>query len=107
MPAVCLQCREAYCVEVCPAGALSRDTESGLVSHREKKCIVCQQCTVACPFGVIRVAGIREIIKCDACGGDPACVRACRTGALKYLELDRFTVSKQRETGERYLKIGT
>jgi Fe-S-cluster-containing dehydrogenase component len=32
-----------------------------------------------CPFDVIFVAPDGELLKCDLCGGEPACVDACAT----------------------------
>jgi Fe-S-cluster-containing dehydrogenase component len=39
----------------------------------------------ACPFGVVALhpeTGLAII--CDLCGGDPACVKRCATGAIAY-----------------------
>lgn len=105
-PAVCLQCRDAYCVDVCPTGALGRDNDSGIVGHNEKKCIVCKQCMVACPWGAVKLENTgKSIIKCDTCGGDPACVKVCESGALQYGEPGEYVLSKLRETAGTYLKV--
>jgi Fe-S-cluster-containing dehydrogenase component len=32
-----------------------------------------------CPFDVVFVAPTGELLKCDLCGGDPVCVKACAT----------------------------
>ncbi len=58
-------------------------------------------CAMACPFGVLRYAptfAAREkgavALKCDQCpdrereGRVPACVEACKVGALKYGTLE-------------------
>ena len=29
-----------------------------------------------------------KAFKCDLCGGDPACVKSCPTGALEYVDMD-------------------
>ena len=52
LPVQCQQCTHARCVEVCPTGASYRDSESGIVLVNEAKCIGCQYCLYACPYGV-------------------------------------------------------
>ena len=52
LPVQCQQCTHARCVEVCPTGASYRDSESGIVLVDESKCIGCQYCVMACPYGV-------------------------------------------------------
>jgi Fe-S-cluster-containing hydrogenase component 2 len=37
------------------------------------------ECVPACPFDTVFVAPSGEVLKCDLCGGDPACVKACST----------------------------
>ena len=105
IPRICLQCQDAYCVDVCPTGALGTDNDSGIVCHNEEKCIACKQCIVACPWGAIKLEHTgKSVIKCDNCGGDPACVKVCKTGALQYVAPNKFAISKQRETAEKRLQ---
>jgi phenylglyoxylate dehydrogenase beta subunit len=81
--ALCRQCGEPLCVKNCPAGALSKDRETGIVQWNEEKCVNCQLCTLACPYAGITYNVLTEqVMKCDFCGGDPACVKACPRGAL-------------------------
>ncbi len=81
--ALCRQCGEPLCVKNCPAGALSKDRETGVVQWSEEKCVNCQLCTLACPYAGITYNVLTEqVMKCDFCGGDPACVKACPRGAL-------------------------
>jgi len=86
-PHVCRLCRRAPCVEACPTAALYRDEEmgTGAVLVRPDGCIGCGACVEACPFGVVALhpeSGVAII--CDLCGGDPACVKRCATGAIRY-----------------------
>jgi len=82
--ALCRQCAEPYCVMNCPAGALFKDLETGIVKWDEDKCINCQICTLVCPYGGISYNPLtKHIMKCDLCDGDPACVKACPSGALE------------------------
>ena len=40
----------------------------------------CKVCTIACPFGTVNYnADSGKVIKCDLCGGDPECAKACPT----------------------------
>jgi carbon-monoxide dehydrogenase iron sulfur subunit len=89
VPLQCRHCEDAPCVRVCPTGALSRPGETGPVLAHQEKCIGCEFCVQACPFGVIRLTpGGSVVIKCDLCirrqaeGLQPACVAACPVGAL-------------------------
>ncbi len=89
VPLQCRHCEDAPCVRVCPTGALSRPGERGPVLAHEEKCIGCEFCVQACPFGVIRLDPQgKVVIKCDLCirrqaqGLEPACVGACPVGAL-------------------------
>ncbi len=80
----CRHCLQAPCLEVCPTEAIQR-TSSGAVVIKAERCIGCQDCLRACPFGVIQIDG-NKAVKCDLCGGDPACVKSCPSGALSFLE---------------------
>jgi carbon-monoxide dehydrogenase iron sulfur subunit len=82
---VCLQCEEAACVAACPANALWKDAELGVIKHLEERCIHCASCVAACPFGNMHwEAKVQFPRKCDLCLGDPKCARFCPTGALRY-----------------------
>jgi carbon-monoxide dehydrogenase iron sulfur subunit len=84
-PHVCRLCRRAPCVAACPTGALYRDEDTGAVLLHGQECIGCAACVDACPFGMASLhpeTGLSLI--CDLCGGDPACVKRCATGAIVY-----------------------
>ena len=52
VPVVCMHCDSPTCAEVCPADAIKR-TEDGVVqTARKPRCIACNNCVLACPFGV-------------------------------------------------------
>ena len=96
-PHVCRQCGTAAgapapCVAACPVGALSVDEHSGAIQvHVDlastSACIGCAACVDACPFGMaILHPQAGTAIICDLCGGDPACVRRCATGAIVFAE---------------------
>ncbi len=84
MPVVCSQCKSPACAEVCPVDALTRS--DGVVTLDKERCISCYHCADACPFGAIYVHSDCDYpIKCDMCGGDPACVKVCPLGALRLI----------------------
>ena len=83
--ALCRQCGEPGCVMNCPARALIKDRETGVVHWDEGRCVNCQLCTLTCPYGGISYNGVTDqVMKCDMCGGDPACVKSCKPGALEF-----------------------
>ena len=89
--ALCRQCGDPKCVAVCPAGALAKDAESGVIGWDASKCVDCLLCTVGCAYaGIALNAEEKHVVKCDTCNGNPACVPACPTGALRYVTTARI-----------------
>jgi anaerobic carbon-monoxide dehydrogenase iron sulfur subunit len=81
----CLQCVNAACVQACPSAALYRDEASRAVALNEARCIGCGLCETVCPFGHIFFdKTIRLPLKCDLCGGDPACAKFCPHQAILF-----------------------
>ncbi len=84
--ALCQQCEERVCQEVCPTGALTVDPETGAI-NRTDACILCRTCVLTCPYGNIHFDPLnKEIVKCDLCAGDPFCVKYCPSLALVWAE---------------------
>ena len=97
-PHVCRLCGRAPCIAACPTGALYKDEVTGAVLLRPEDCTGCAACVEACPFGMVTLhpeAGYPLI--CDLCGGDPACVKRCATGAIVYAE-GRGTRKRERRS---------
>jgi phenylglyoxylate dehydrogenase beta subunit len=88
--AICRQCGDPKCVMVCPSGALLKDDGSGVIGWDADRCVDCLLCTAGCSYGGIAVDAVAKgegqgrVAKCDQCAGDPACVKACPTGALQW-----------------------
>lgn len=83
----CLQCVDPQCLRYCPTGALDVDEKTGARVINEARCIGCQECMQHCSFDPPRISYDsveKKALKCDLCGGDPACVKACPFGALTY-----------------------
>ncbi len=105
VPVSCSMCEKAMCVAVCPAGAMVRNLESGVVTVNEQLCIGCRQCVMACPFGHANFNPVRKVaFKCDQCGGEPQCASFCWTGAIIYDELERVLEQKRLEAAERAVR---
>jgi phenylacetyl-CoA:acceptor oxidoreductase 27-kDa subunit len=49
LPVRCNQCKEAPCVEVCPAEATKKRPD-GIVYVDNNKCVGCRYCVVVCPY---------------------------------------------------------
>ncbi len=83
----CSHCENPACLAACRNDAYSID-ENGTVLHDAGKCIGCGLCAASCPFGSIHMNPVTgQAQKCDLCGGDPACVKACPTRAVQFEEL--------------------
>ena len=84
MPVICHQCREPKCAENCPTDAI--EMRDGVVIIDEEKCVSCNQCVIACPFGAVFThEDVETPFKCDLCSGDPECVKICPKRALLFV----------------------
>jgi carbon-monoxide dehydrogenase iron sulfur subunit len=105
VPILCLQCEKPYCANVCPTGAILRDSATGAVTVSKARCIGCKLCSVACPFGNISFSSSKRVaVKCDLCGGEPQCVTFCPTKALEFKEADTAMASKRSTLSEKLRK---
>ena len=107
MPFLCRHCEDAPCVRACRTGALTQDPLTRIVTHNPDKCIGCWMCTMVCPYGVIGREWERRIaLKCDRCPDReiPACVEACPTKALVFMEEEEFARLTRLEAAEEVAK---
>ncbi|VFN03418.1 MAG: Fe-S-cluster-containing hydrogenase component 2 [Candidatus Kentron sp. G] len=103
-PFTCTQCNDAWCMNVCPAGAIQVDRNTGAKVVINAQCVGCKVCTIACPFGTINYnRDTGKVIKCDLCGGEPECVKACPTGAIGYIDSDWTGFERMRSSAEKSL----
>ncbi len=96
-PNTCRHCDPAPCMGACPTGAVKRDADLNMVLVDGYKCITCGMCAMVCPFDVLTFYPLpgsdskkTVAMKCDQCkdrqqqGEMPACVEACKVGALMF-----------------------
>jgi Fe-S-cluster-containing dehydrogenase component len=94
LPLSCQHCIDPECTKVCPTQA-SHKREDGTVQVDKSKCIGCQFCVMACPYGV-RYLNEEERVaeKCTLCeqkiaaGELPQCVMQCGGQARFFGDLD-------------------
>ena len=89
VPHVCLNCKSPKCAEACRRKAITRDGETGWVTIDKERCNNCMLCVAACPFHAIIITPEKEVRLCDVCGGEPACVAVCPTGAVRFADRTR------------------
>ena len=85
---VCQNCAKPKCLESCEYDAITKYEDDNVVIDQEK-CTGCWACIDACPFKAItKETEMKVAINCDDCKGydDMACVEACKTFALTYVE---------------------
>lgn len=105
----CLHCTEASCVYVCPTGAAKR-REDGVVLIDQAICTGCKNCVESCPFKTPQFDTAAGVVKkCTLCvdrvdnGLEPACAKACPTGAVIYGEREKI-LQTARERQQAFTK---
>jgi Fe-S-cluster-containing dehydrogenase component len=101
MPMSCMHCEEPACVDVCPTGASYKREEDGIVLVDQDKCMGCNYCSWACPYGARELDAVEGTMKkCTLCVDriydqalpesqrQPACVLTCPTSARHFGDLD-------------------
>jgi len=93
----CYHCANPVCANVCPASAITKREEDGVVLIDADKCIGCRYCEWACPYGAPQFnesAGV--MTKCDFCqdyidaGQKPACVSSCQMRVLDFGDIEEL-----------------
>ena len=89
LPIGCQHCEDPECVKVCPTEA-SHVEDDGTVQIDKTRCIGCQFCVMACPYGVRYLNEEERVVeKCTLCeqktaqGQLPQCVEQC-CGRARY-----------------------
>ena len=89
---VCMHCDEPTCAQVCPADAIKKGEDGVVQSSLKPRCIACNNCVLACPFGIPKMMEPeQQMMKCDMCydrtsiGKRPMCATVCPSQALAYI----------------------
>lgn len=95
LPVQCQHCENPECVKVCPTEA-SHVAEDGTIQIDKDKCIGCQFCAMACPYGVRYLNQTERVVeKCTLCeqrtsqGELPQCVAQCGGRARFFGDLEQ------------------
>jgi len=86
----CRLCENAPCRFACPQKALAQDKQTRLIIINPEKCQTVGWCAHECPYGAISVRPDGKAVVCDLCGGEPACIPYCPTGALQMVTAEQF-----------------
>ena len=112
-PVVCMHCDSPTCAEVCPADAIKK-TEDGVVqTARKPRCIACNNCVLACPFGVPKMkTDFKLMMKCDMCydrtseGLKPMCATVCPSQALFFGTREQIELLRPRSVPTNEFHFG-
>jgi formate dehydrogenase iron-sulfur subunit len=87
----CMHCADPGCLKACPSPGAIVQYSNGIVDFQEENCIGCGYCITGCPFDIPRISRRdHKAYKCTLCsdrvavGLEPACIKACPTGALVF-----------------------
>jgi Fe-S-cluster-containing dehydrogenase component len=114
IPMSCMHCETADCVTVCPTGASYKREEDGIVLIDQDKCMGCNLCSWACPYGARELdSDSGTMKKCTLCVDriydeqlpeaerQPACVLTCPTSSRVFGDFDDPDSEVSRLTRER------
>ena len=98
----CFHCESPICAEACPAGAIAKRPEDGIVLVNQDACLGKEECGAkclkACPYDAPQFGPEpgAKMGKCTFCtdrlaqGKAPSCVESCYTRALDFGPLDEL-----------------
>lgn len=112
-PVVCMHCDSPTCAEVCPADAIKKTADGVVQTARKSHCIACNNCVLACPFGVPKMkVEFNLMMKCDMCydrtsvGKRPMCATVCPSQALFYGTRQEIERLRPRSIANNQFKFG-
>src|SRR5690625_5528671 len=93
MPLMCLHCVDPACARSCPAQAIQIHETGAVLSALVDKCSGCQNCTIACPYGIPKFDTEQNLMyKCDLCidrtkdGIPPMGASVCPSNTIQWLD---------------------
>jgi formate dehydrogenase iron-sulfur subunit len=103
----CMHCAEPGCLLACPAPGAIVQYENGIVDFDQQNCIGCQYCVAGCPFDIPRFdPESKKVYKCTLCidrvsnGLEPACVKACPTGSIRFGTKEEMLIYGEEKVGK-------
>ncbi len=113
VPVVCMHCETPTCAEVCPADAIKRTSDGVVQSAIKERCIACNNCVMACPFGIPKMdTESKLMMKCDLCydrtsvGLKPMCATVCPSQALFYGTREEISLLRPRSMPSNAFQFG-
>ena len=109
-PTLCMHCEDplAPCAQVCPAQAILVSADGIVHQADETRCIGCQNCVFACPFGVPKFQISQKYMrKCNMCydrtsqDKGPMCATVCPTQAIFYGTYEEFVAAGRIQQGAK------
>ena len=104
---VCWHCEDPTCAQVCPADAIKKGEDGVVMSALKPRCIACENCVLACPFGIPKIIPEYELMmKCDMCydrtsaGKRPMCATVCPSQALAYLRPEEIAARREKPSNK-------
>jgi len=104
LPRICNHCLNAACVAACPAGAIYKRGEDGIVLVNQDNCRAWRMCVSGCPYKKVYYNwGTGKSEKCILCfprletGQAPACFHSC-VGRIRYLGLLLYDADRIEDT---------
>ena len=106
IPRICNHCLNPSCLAACPAGAIYKRGEDGIVLVSQDKCRAWRMCVSGCPYKKVYynwATGKSE--KCILCyprqetGQAPACFHVC-VGRIRYLGVLLYDAEQIEEAGK-------
>jgi Fe-S-cluster-containing dehydrogenase component len=84
---LCLQCPHPVpCANACPNDAIIVQPPLYARVVNPEKCEGCRMCLHSCPWDMMSFdQEVEKASKCFLCNGQPKCVEACPSGALRYI----------------------
>src|ERR671937_1036579 len=103
----CMHCADPGCLRACPADGAIVQYTNGIVDFNQENCIGCQYCVSGCPFDIPRFdPETKKVYKCTMCvdrvtnGLEPACVKACPTGSIRFGTKEEMNIYGNEKVGK-------
>jgi formate dehydrogenase iron-sulfur subunit len=110
----CMHCADPGCLKACPSPGAIVQYANGIVDFKQENCVGCGNCVTGCPFDIPRISKKdNKAYKCTLCSDrvanslEPACAKACPTGAITFgskVDMVSYATKRAGELQERGFK---